>query len=194
VYIESFDYAWYSQNEYWYDDPLYYLQQRAWVALFSEWIEGNRFIEFGGASGELVSELQRAYPSCHVTYNDVKDVCSPERVPDAKEIGTIEEVSGELVLQGATFDAIFVFDVLEHSKRPRASLAALRCLLAPGGRIFSISDNGDDMHSLSALRFHDEHMHIWSQKSWQLMVTQEGLHETMYWARGNQFYSVLESI
>ncbi len=72
-------------------------------------------------------------------------VTAVEFSAQARELAKAKAVAGQEVLAGElpdrlplaeqTFDLICLFDVLEHVEADEASLAALRGLLAPGGRL-----------------------------------------------------------
>jgi SAM-dependent methyltransferase len=78
-----------------------------------------------------------------------------------------------------TFDAVTLWDVLEHLPDPHAALAELSRVLRPGGRILlTTGDVGSLAARLSGARWHlyslPEHLFFYSRRSLRLLLETHG--------------------
>ena len=91
---------------------------------------GERVLDVGCGDGALTEKLVEA--GCRVVAVD----SSPEQVRAARQRGIDARVADATALAfDAEFDAVFSNAVLHWIRDPDAALAAIRCALAPGGRL-----------------------------------------------------------
>tara|TARA_B100001123_G_scaffold295929_1_gene330044 strand:- start:18034 stop:19083 length:1050 start_codon:yes stop_codon:yes gene_type:complete len=103
-----------------------------------------RYLDAGCSTGFVVeAAVQRGWKSLGIDLN-------PSAVESGRNRGLPLKVAGieDDVLTGEAYEAISLFDVLEHLPRPRLILERCRELLAPGGIVFVYVPNYD-----SASRF-----------------------------------------
>ena len=107
-------------------------------------------LEIGAGGGFFLDQLgslgipaQRRFAT---EYNETaaRTMAAKGYTVDALEIEELDRF-------GETFDAIFMFQVLEHRDRLDAVFAKLRDLLKPGGQLFVAVPNG------AAIRFNEDH-------------------------------------
>lgn len=96
--------------------------------------------------------------------------CFGERVVN----GTLEEAG----YPDAFFDAVTLFDLIEHVRDPRGFLAEVRRVLRPEGRLLLVTP---DLSSLSARlmgrrwsHYHREHLHYFSQATLARLLAETG--------------------
>jgi SAM-dependent methyltransferase len=94
--------------------------------------DGARILEAGCGTGGNLHMLAR-----HGSVDALEYDAQARDLAHAQGVGRIEPgmLPGQIGFDGASYDLIALLDVLEHVDEDRASLAALRARLAPGGRI-----------------------------------------------------------
>ena len=190
-YIDRFEYSFYKDNSYWYDDPQYYLRQKMWLALFDEWItRRGSCIEFGAGTGELISQIADAGWTSRLIYSEIEDLCQ-SGIQCERNIGLVEDILPEI--QDCSLDHIFMFDVIEHTKKPFEVLRGIARTLSASGRAYIITTNGNSKYSDDEMFYHLEHFHIWSKESWSKTLEQCGLHQEMFYQDGIFLYSVVSA-
>ena len=98
---------------------------------------GARVLEVGCGAGQFIRGIKRDRPdlNCHGSDISTAAIALAGRTFD----GVTYAVSTESALPYAdeTFDAVVIFDVLEHVADPAAFLAETRRVLAAGGKLYA---------------------------------------------------------
>lgn len=93
---------------------------------------GLRMVEIGCGSGGMLEALDRFGSALGVESDPVLSGRARER-----DLGVVPgALPDNLPIEASCWDAVCLFDVLEHVDDEAASLRACRRLLAPGGRLF----------------------------------------------------------
>jgi SAM-dependent methyltransferase len=104
------------------------------LALEIGWRDGMQVLEIGVGPGENLYTLYPANISLMGMEPDPNNVqVAQQRGPIPVYAGTIEDLPPPI--RETTFDAIGLFDVLEHIKDDEAALCILRDRLKPGGKL-----------------------------------------------------------
>jgi 2-polyprenyl-3-methyl-5-hydroxy-6-metoxy-1,4-benzoquinol methylase len=100
---------------------------------------GGRALDAGCSSGYLAERL--AQRGCTVVglELDAEAGRAAERWCEQVLVGDVERM--ELPLEPASFDLVLCGDIVEHLRDPQATLAKLRPLLKPGGRLVLSTPN-----------------------------------------------------
>jgi len=93
---------------------------------------GGRVVEIGCGSGGMLEALGRFGPAIGIESDPLLRERARERGLDVRP-GALPE---DLPLEASRWDAVCLFDVLEHVDDEAGSLRACRRLLAPGGRLY----------------------------------------------------------
>lgn len=138
---------------------------------------GARLLDIGAAFGFAVVEARAA--GWEATGLEISAVA-------AARAGRV--AAGRLVVANAqrtpfaseSFDAITLWDVLEHLSDPHAAVAEIARLLRPGGRlVLTTGDVGSLVARLSGSHWHlytiPEHLFFFSRRSLQLLLEAHGL-------------------
>jgi len=161
-------YDWYTDVDYWYDgDETLKRYQRSLFAWFDGYFKQGDTIEFGAADGDFTAILRKVInPEYRVVYSELVDMLRPQylMLDIEKQIGSFEEI--EPTQPRETFENVCMIDVLEHIHNPVGALQQVYKMLAPGGRFFMVTNNGDipDIHD--EMFRHQEHV---------VMLTQRGI-------------------
>jgi 2-polyprenyl-3-methyl-5-hydroxy-6-metoxy-1,4-benzoquinol methylase len=101
--------------------------------------DGGRALDAGCSSGYLAERLvQRGFEIVGLEL-DPDAARAAERWCERVLVGDVERM--ELPLEPASFDLVLCGDILEHLRDPQATLARLRPLLTPGGRLVLSTPN-----------------------------------------------------
>jgi 2-polyprenyl-3-methyl-5-hydroxy-6-metoxy-1,4-benzoquinol methylase len=102
----------------------------AWVTRFTP---GGRLLDVGANVGTFVRYARERFEAIGIEPNAATVAWAKAHTGAAVELGSIfTEVPGYV----GRFDAITLFDVIEHVADPAAALRQCRRYLAPGGRLF----------------------------------------------------------
>jgi len=117
--------------------------------------DGGRILDLGCAQGDFLAfAAERGYAVVGVDLNPALAERARER-GFTVHTGDLRDVAGAL---GPTFDAVTLWDVIEHVDDPAAVLAACRLVLRPGGLVFFHTGNAwfqiPKARVLSAVRPH----------------------------------------
>lgn len=175
-----FNYDWYKKVDYWYKDSLETLQryQKMFYAVFEDFIQEGNCLEIGAADGDFLYHVNKHFPNVQLTYNELVDKCRQEYnsfIHD-KIIGDFTKLN----IQGKTFKNIFLMDVIEHFDDIYSSMYKLMDLMECGSRLFIVTNNGDFLNSHNELIYHQEHLNIFSGKSWELFYSKFPVKELLH--------------
>lgn len=96
--------------------------------------EPARYLEIGCGTGFVLEGVSRAFPSWEVHGFDIHPEaveCSHRRAPQAK----VRQANIHELPSGISFDAVGVFDVLEHLDDDLAAMRGIHRVLKPGGHL-----------------------------------------------------------
>jgi SAM-dependent methyltransferase len=151
---------------------------------------GARLLDVGAAFGFAVAEARRAgWRACGIEIGE-----AAARRARAAASGCVARAHAlRAPFPDACFDAITLWDVLEHLRDPHAAMAELARLLAPGGILaLSTGDVGSLLARVSGARWHlytlPEHLFFFSRPSLRRLVEAHGLSLRSLRAEGS-FYS-----
>ena len=137
---------------------------------------GSRVVEVGCGAGQFIRGIKRDRPdlNCYGTDISVAAITLAQRSFD----GVTYSVSKENTLpyENEFFDAVVIFDVLEHVENPEFFLSEVRRVLVSGGRLYAFVPCEGDRLSMWRLldRFHLKqdltkkyagHIHFFSRQS-----------------------------
>lgn len=139
---------------------------------------GGRLLDLGAAYGFAVDEARRA--GWRASGLEVSAQAARQA---ASLVGgvVVRGDAGGTPFASACFDAITLWDVLEHLPEPHAVMAEIARLLAPGGRVvLTTGDVGSFAARVSGARWHlltlPEHLYFYSRESLRRLLTAHGLH------------------
>ena len=107
---------------------------------------GSELLDLGGGDGSAVS-LAHADRGVHTTVVDqyvAVDDAEGRRAanhPHLRRIAADLDGDWTSVVDGARFNTVFVFDVLEHMKSPERTLEQIFSVMAPGGKLYASTGN-----------------------------------------------------
>lgn len=138
---------------------------------------GARMLDVGAAYGYSVAEARAAGWDAHGLE------VSTAAAAAAREAAAGRVVAADALrtpFADASFDAVTLWDVLEHLADPRAAIAEVARLLAPRGRlVLTTGDVGSWVARLSGARWHlytlPEHLFFFSRASLRLLLERHGL-------------------
>ena len=137
---------------------------------------GARLLDLGAAFGFGVAEAARlGFAAFGLELSRAVARRAAAVVP-----GAIVAANGlRLPFRGASFDAVTLWDVLEHLPDPAVALREIARVLVPGGRLLlTTGDVGSLAARLSGARWHlytlPEHLFFFSRRSLLLLLTAEG--------------------
>ena len=139
-----------------------------------------RFLDIGSGYGFFRKALSQRYPA-HAGVEISKHASTIAEALFGFEsfVGTLEDFAGTMGADSDGFDALTMWDCLEHVVDPEHLLATARSLLKPGGLVFVRTPNllaaerevfGTHYHS-----FKREHLHMFSAASFASCATAAGL-------------------
>lgn len=138
--------------------------------------EGARLLDIGTAFGFAVAEARRAGWDA---YGIEVSPAAAARAHRASK-GCVAVASGpQAPFASEAFDAVTLWDVLEHLSDPAAQLAEARRLLRPGGRLMlTTGDVGSLLARLSGAAWHlytlPEHLFFFSRTSLEQLLGRAG--------------------
>jgi SAM-dependent methyltransferase len=149
-------------------------QKVRWVESFVP--RGAALLDVGANIGLFVREAAQSYnalgiePSADIVRHAV------ERIGARLETASIDDLSARYA---ARFDAVTLFDVIEHLGEPAAGLKQIRDALRPGGYLFiTTPDLGSLAARLAGSHWHyidmDEHVALFSLASLRRLLDREG--------------------
>lgn len=140
------------QADYYFDDGAVDAARakRAWVERFVP--PGARLLDVGANIGYFVREASDRYQATGIEPSPAVVAWGREHLGANLQVGSIDEEDESLV---GRYDAVTMFDVIEHLGDPRAALARCRRYLSPGGHLFiSTPDAGSAAAAVMGRRWH----------------------------------------
>ncbi len=115
------------------------LSERALPSLKAKFLvdhapRSGKLVEIGSGDGKLLRTLRQHLPALELHGCDVRNVIT---APDVYEFRRIVGDSGRLPYDDGTFEAVAIFDVLEHVPDPERTLDEIRRILKPGGKMIA---------------------------------------------------------
>jgi SAM-dependent methyltransferase len=96
----------------------------------------GRALEIGCGGGRVLNTLSVHRPQLALDGCDIR----PLGYEPTKFIFTlVDPATGQLPYEPGSFDAVIMFDVLEHARDPRAMINAARAVVRPGGALISFT-------------------------------------------------------
>ncbi len=96
----------------------------------------GRVLEVGCGSGRLLHTIAAHRPGLELHGCDIRPLRNP---PRQFEFSLVDPDAPSLPFDPASFDAVVLFDVLEHLRDPQSTLRAARQLLRPGASLVSFT-------------------------------------------------------
>ena len=136
------------------------------------WKSGGLLYEVGCGAGAFLRQAQKYFTVGGSDLSDaaVKSVRKRLNMPQVQSGDFLE-----LELPEATFDAVVMFDVLEHLKNPLRNLEKVNCLLRPGGILYiTTPDIGSLLFRCQTKKWHlmtpTEHLSFFSSSTIRLLL------------------------
>jgi len=137
---------------------------------------GARLLDIGAAYGFAVSEAQRlGWHASGIEVSSSAAAAAEESAP-----GSIVVANALCApFASASFDAITLWDVIEHLAEPHAAVAEVARLLRPGGRlVLTTGDVGSAVARISGSRWHlytiPEHLFFHTRRSLRVLLEAHG--------------------
>jgi 2-polyprenyl-3-methyl-5-hydroxy-6-metoxy-1,4-benzoquinol methylase len=164
------------QADYYYDETAVdaAADKVAWVSRFLQ--DGASLLDAGANIGLFVAEARRKFDAVGIEPSPVTVRRAADHAPGAVVVGSIYD---EDLPFARKFEAITLFDVIEHLDAPRRALDRCRELLKPGGLLFlTTPDIGSPVARLLGPRWHyldlDQHVSIFSRSTLSRMLVDAG--------------------
>lgn len=145
-----------------------------WVARFTP--PGRRLLDVGANIGHFVSVARQSYEAVGVEPSAAAVRIARAHGVDGLAVGSAYELADAVA---GPFDAITMFDVIEHLAEPRRALEQCRRHLAPRGRLFlTTPDSGSAVARLLGARWHyldlDQHISVFSAANLTSLLAASG--------------------
>jgi SAM-dependent methyltransferase len=138
---------------------------------------GARLLDVGAAYGFAVSEACRA--GWRAVGLEISSAAARRAAATTGGCVALADVS-LAPFPAQLFDAVTMWDVIEHLPDPHRAVACVAALLKPGGRIvLTTGDAGSAMARLSGPRWHlytiPEHLYFYTRRSLEMLLSSHGL-------------------
>lgn len=146
----------------------------AWVRAFVR--PGTRLLDVGANLGQFVAHARTLYDAVGIEPSPAAVREARARIGDALQVGSVYDDAPQFAGQ---FDAITLFDVIEHLPDPRAALDQCRRFLAPGGHLFlTTPDSGSMMARLLGTGWYyldlEQHISIFREANLRRLLAECG--------------------
>lgn len=156
-------------NEGYYFDETNFANCRlklAWVA--RDLPRGSRLLDAGANFGHFLKVAQERYDATGIDLSPTAVRWSRERLGVRNHVGSVYDVTEP----AGSYDAVTLWDVIEHLEDPLRALQRLRELLRPGGFLFlSTPDSGSPVARLLGRQWHYldplQHITVFSRRNLQ---------------------------
>jgi len=150
---------------------------------------GARLLDVGAAYGFAVSEACRA--GWRAVGLEVSPAAAGRAAAATGGCVALADVS-VAPFPAQVFDAVTMWDVIEHLPDPHRAIASVASLLAPGGRVvLTTGDAGSAMARLSGPRWHlytiPEHLYFYTRRSLEILLSAHGLRVEFVRAEGSVY-------
>lgn len=140
--------------------------------------EGARLLDLGPAYGFAVSEARRA--GWRAVGLELSAAAATRAAPVTGAGGIAVGDAQRAPFREGSFDAVTLWDVIEHLAAPHAAIAEVARVLRPGGRLaLTTGDVGSLVARLSGSRWHlytlPEHLFFYSRKGLRTLLAAHGL-------------------
>ena len=137
----------------------------------------GRLLDVGASFGHFLAEAQSRFEAYGIELNTRAVAWSVNQFGVRNEVASLYELPPALP---RVFQAITMWDVIEHLDDPRRALAACRERLAPGGWLFlSTPDAGSPIARALGTRWHYQdplqHINLFSRRNLQRVLRDSGL-------------------
>ena len=138
-----------------------------------QWVAKHaRILDVGAGGGEMMYLLQKRGHEVHgIEPNIGFAEYARDQYALSLEVGFIEDTKQPL----ASFDAIFLFHVLEHLENPVEEIRRLNSLLKPGGILVIEVPNVDHKNCFPAAKWHTGHLYNFNTETLNATVEKAGL-------------------
>lgn len=145
-----------------------------WVSRFTP--AGGRLLDVGANFGNFVRQAMDRFDAVGIEPSAATVAWAQQNLGASVETGSIFEERPEFV---GRFDAVTMFDVIEHLDDPAAAVRQCRRYLAPGGRLFvSTPDMGSLVARLLGRDWYyvdlDQHISMFSSANLTRFLTTHG--------------------
>jgi len=165
-------------NEQYYLDETNLLSCRTKVEWVSETLaSGTRVLDVGSNFGHFLSEATKVFDATGIEISKAAVDKGNELFPGVKNyVGSIYEPPAEAK---GPWEAITLWDVIEHVPDPKGALETIRDLLAPGGHLFlSTPDAGSAVAKAMGGRWHYndpvQHIILFGRKNLSTLLERTG--------------------
>jgi 2-polyprenyl-3-methyl-5-hydroxy-6-metoxy-1,4-benzoquinol methylase len=168
-------------NEQYYLDETNLLSCKEKVAWVKEHARpSSRLLDAGANFGHFLSVARSHYDAVGVELSRAAVEWSRTHFGVENHAASIYDLPAELA---GPYDAVTLFDVIEHVPQPREALAALHRVLRPGGHLFlSTPDAGSRVARMMGARWHYldpvQHIVLFNRKNLSEMLREAGFEVT----------------
>jgi SAM-dependent methyltransferase len=130
----------YAADHHWGDAPID-VSARDLPALKARYLlsalpERGRVLELGCGGGRLLNTIASYRPGLELSGCDIRPL---DRAPERFDFTLVEPAQRNLPYDSGTFDAVVLFDVLEHVLNPSMTVKATRSVMRCGGVVVSFT-------------------------------------------------------
>jgi 2-polyprenyl-3-methyl-5-hydroxy-6-metoxy-1,4-benzoquinol methylase len=98
--------------------------------------ESATILDIGCGAGAILRSLQPYYPNLRLFGTDISEIAITEARAHSTNINYEQSTAEKLPYSDNTFDAVLMFEVLEHVENPEQSLCEIYRILKPEGKLY----------------------------------------------------------